>query len=61
MGIEEKKGSGVSILNQLTGSLVEAENKLEQAYEKNNYEQVKAIKEFILRLQAQITEELKKK
>jgi hypothetical protein len=65
MAIEAKKGSGsaggISILNQLTASLEEAETKLEQAYERNSYEQVKAIKEFILKLQKQIAEELKQK
>jgi hypothetical protein len=65
MGIEVKKGSdsagGISILNQLTASLEEAETKLEQAYEKENYEQVKAIKEFILKLQIKVAEELKQK
>lgn len=65
MGIEVKReggsAGGVSLLNQLTGSLQEAENKLEQAYDKNNYEQVKAIKEFILKLQIKIAEELKQK
>lgn len=63
MGIEVKKeggsAGGISILNQLTGSMQEAELKLEQAYEKKNYEQVKAIKEFILKLQAKIAEELR--
>jgi hypothetical protein len=65
MGIEVKRGEnsngGISILNQLTASLEEAETKLEQAYEREHYEQVKAIKDFILKLQGQIAEELKRK
>jgi len=57
----EKKGEaseGISFLNQLLISLEESESKLEQAYKKNKPEQVKAIKEFILKLQIKITGEL---
>jgi hypothetical protein len=57
----EKKGSvseGMSFLNQLLISLEESELKLEQAYKKDKPEQLKAIKEFILKLQIKITGEL---
>jgi hypothetical protein len=62
MNIEAKKGSdsagGISILNQLTMTLQEAALKLEQAFKKNNPEQVKVLKEFILKVQRRIAEEL---
>lgn len=57
----EKKGEaseGISFLNQLLISLEESESKLEQAYKKDKPEQLKAIKEFILKLQIKITGEL---
>jgi predicted KAP-like P-loop ATPase len=60
MSLERKKGSesleGVSFLNQLIISLEEAELKLEQAYKKEKHEQVKAIKEFILKIQKKLEE-----
>lgn len=63
MGIEEgKKGEsheGISFLNQLIMTLEGAESKLEEAYRKNNPEQVKAIKEFIIKIQKKISEEIK--
>jgi hypothetical protein len=63
MATEEKKSSesseGISFLNQLIMTLDGAELKLEQAYKKNNPEQVKAIKEFILKIQKKISEEMK--
>ena len=46
----------VVFLNQLYGSLEEAEKKLKEAYTKNKSEQFKAIKEFILKLQKKIEE-----
>jgi len=49
----------ISLINQLVMTLEEAELKLEQAYKKNNPEQLKAIKEFILKIQKKISEELK--
>ncbi len=49
----------ISFLNQLVRTLEEAELKLEQAYKKNNPEQVKAIKQFILKIQVRIDEVLK--
>jgi hypothetical protein len=63
MDFERKKGEesseGISFLNQLIISLEESELKLEQAYKKNKPEQVKAIKEFILKLQKKLSEEMK--
>jgi hypothetical protein len=62
MGDGEKKrlndlSEGVSFLNQLVMTLEGAELKLEQAYKKDKPEQVKAIKEFILKIQKKISEE----
>jgi hypothetical protein len=63
MDIETKKGDdssvGISLLNQLTMTLQEGTLKLEEAYKKNNPEQVKAIKEFILKIQKKIDEEIR--
>ncbi|MEK6833694.1 MAG: hypothetical protein AABY32_06635 [Nanoarchaeota archaeon] len=63
MDIEEKKrgesSEGISFLNQLIITLEGAESKLEQAYKKDNPEQLKAIKEFILKIQKKISEEIK--
>jgi hypothetical protein len=63
MDFERKKGGesfeGISFLNQLIISLEEAELKLEQAYKRNKPEQVKAIKEFILKIQKKLSEEIK--
>jgi hypothetical protein len=63
MGVKgEKRGESsgsVSFLKQLIMTLEGAESKLEEAYKKNNFEQVKAIKEFILKLQKKIDEEIK--
>jgi len=59
---ETKRGEsseGIPFLNQLIMTLEGAELKLEQAYKKNNPEQVKAIKEFILKIQKKISEEMK--
>jgi len=50
----EDPSESISFLNQLIRTLEEAELKLEQAYEKNNPEQVKAIKQFILKIQTRI-------
>ena len=62
MNIERKKevdsSGGVSVLNQLTMTLQEAELKLEESYKKNNSEQVKVLKEFIIKVQKKIAEEL---
>jgi hypothetical protein len=54
----ESRGS-ISFINQLVITLEESELKLEQAYKKDKPEQVKAIKEFILKLQSKLSEELK--
>jgi len=63
MGIkEEKRGissEGISFLNQLVMTLESAELKLEQAYKKNNPEQLRAIKQFMLKIQKKIYEEIK--
>lgn len=62
MDVERKKEGesheGISFLNQLVMSLEESELKLEQAYKKNKPEQLKAIKEFILKLQKKLAEEI---
>lgn len=63
MDIKRKKAGelseGISFLHQLIMSLEEAELKLEQAYKKNKPEQVKVIKEFILKIQKKIAEEIR--
>lgn len=61
VGREKKRDftEGISSINQLVMTLEEAELKLEQAYKKNNPEQLKSIKEFILKIQKKISEELK--
>jgi hypothetical protein len=63
MDVESKKGAdllgGISSLNKLIIALEEAELKLEQSYKKNKPEQLQAIKEFILKLQKKISEEIK--
>ena len=64
MGIEVKKEGespgGISFTNQLIMTLQEAGVKLEEAFKKDNYEQVKVMKEFILKMQKRIGEELAK-
>lgn len=61
MNNEQKKEGDPSgsfvFLNKLIVLLEEAELKLEQAYKKNNPEQLKAIKEYILKIQKKIDEE----
>ena len=60
MGDEEKKGDqsgSFEFLNKLIVALEEGTNKLEEAYKKNNPEQVKAIKEYLMKLQKKIEEE----
>lgn len=62
MGGEEKKGDqfgSFELLNRLIVVLEEGVNKLEEAYKKNNYEQVKAIKEYLMNIHKKIEEELK--
>jgi hypothetical protein len=59
-GEQKKEGdqSGSFVfLNRLILTLEEGELKLEEAYQKNNSEQVKAIKEYLLKLQKKIEEE----
>lgn len=48
-----------SFLSQLIITLEQAEMKLEEAYEKKNPSQFKYMKEFILKIQGKIEEELK--
>lgn len=55
----EESSGGISFINQLIMTLEESEKKLEEAYKKNKPEQVSAIKEFILKIQKKIAEELK--
>jgi hypothetical protein len=63
MGIEVKKeegsSGGISFINQLIMTLEESEKKLEEAYKKDKPEQVSAIKQFILKIQKKIADELK--
>ena len=63
MVMDGKKGgdfsSGFSLLNQLALTLQEAGLKLEEAFKKGNPEQVKSMKDFILRIQKKMAEEIK--
>jgi len=63
MGIEVKKegesSGGISFINQLIMTLEESERKLEESYKKDKPEQVSAIKQFILKIQKKLAEELK--
>ncbi len=55
----EKEEGPASFLKQLVATLEDASLKLEQAYKNDKAEQVSAIKQFILRIQTKIDEELK--
>lgn len=60
MGDEEKKGdqSGSFVfLNKVIITFEEGVKKLEEAYKRNNPEQVKALKEYLLKLHQKIEEE----
>jgi hypothetical protein len=46
----------ISFLNQLIGSLKQAEAKLEEAYKKNDSEGLTKYKNFILNIQKKISE-----
>ena len=46
-------------LNKLIFSLEETEGKLEKAYRKENYEQFRIMKEFILKIQKKISETIR--
>jgi hypothetical protein len=63
MNNQEKKAGDPSgsfqLLNQLIITLEEAELKLEDAYKRNNPVQMNAIKQFMLKIQRQIAEEIK--
>lgn len=50
------KESDVAMLNQLAKSLEEAELKLEEYYEKRDYEKFTKLKKFILQIQNKIEE-----
>lgn len=56
---KEKTSEDSSFLSQLILTLEQAELKLEESYEKNNSTQFKYMKEFILKIQKKIEEELK--
>lgn len=49
----------IPFLNQLVKSLEEATIKLEQAYDKNDYEMAEKLKKFILEIQKRMSEILK--
>jgi hypothetical protein len=55
---EGESSGGISFINQLIMTLEESEKKLEEAYKKEKPEQVSAIKQFILKVQKKIAEEL---
>lgn len=60
MGDEEKKSDqsgSFAFLNKLIIALDEGSLKLEEAYKKNNSEQVKAIKEYLMKVHKKIDEE----
>ncbi len=63
MGDEAKKegdqSGSFAFLNKLIIALEQGELKLQEAYKKNNPEQVKAIKEYLLKVQKKIDEETK--
>jgi hypothetical protein len=63
MNNQEKKAGDQTgsfpLLNQLITSLEDAELKLEEACKKDNYEEAATVKEFILKIQKQIAEEIK--
>jgi hypothetical protein len=62
MANQEKKAgdtTGSSLLNQLITSMEEAEIKLEDAYKKNDADQVNSAKTLILQIQKKIAEGLK--
>ncbi len=52
------KEVNLDLLNQLVMSLEQAEIKLEQAYKRKKPEQFNAIKQFILKLNKKISEEI---
>lgn len=61
MGGEEKKegdqSGSFSFLNKLIAAFEDGVLKLEEANKRNNPEQVKAIKEYLMKLQKKIEEE----
>jgi hypothetical protein len=52
------KKEDVELLGQLAQSLQKAEIKLEEAYQKKNYDDFNKIKRFIMAVQAKISEVL---
>jgi hypothetical protein len=63
MNNQEKKAGdqtgSFSLLNQLITSLEDTEIKLEAACKKDSYEEAATLKNFILKIQKQIAEEIK--
>ncbi len=53
------KKEEIPFLNQLVKSLEEAELKLENTYEKKNYEEFNKSKKFVLKIQEQISDMIK--
>jgi len=53
------KKEDIPFLKQLVKSLEEAESKLENTYEKKNYEEFNKSKKFMLKIQRQISEVIK--
>jgi hypothetical protein len=49
----------IAFLNQLIGSLEQAEEKMEKAYARENHEQFKIMRDFILKVQKRISETIK--
>lgn len=49
----------ISFLNQLIESLEKSEEKLEEAYIKENHEKFKITREFMIKMQQKISETLK--
>ena len=56
---EAKSEKEISFLNQLVIALEESEIKLEESYKKNKPEQFDIIRNFMLKLQSKISEEIK--
>jgi len=55
---EGDQSGSYAFLNKLIITLEEGELKLEEAYKRNNPEQVKAIKEYLIKIYKKIDEEI---
>jgi len=53
------KREDIPFLNQLVGSFEKASEKLEEAYEKKDYDEFNRLKKFMLRIQKQISGAIK--